>query len=97
MNNDTIALQQMRRALEDLEDKFMDGDFATRSAIEPELVDLSGKYASFRLKLLQNGITITDEDLQEMKDIRDAIRSAADKQSLISAIARTAFFIAGRI
>lgn len=52
-------------------------------------------YSMARLDLLKEGIICTDEDIEKMQEIRQAIEKAADTQTLIRAIPRFITFLIG--
>jgi hypothetical protein len=65
--------------------------------IRPTLEGILDDYAKYQIKLLKEGVIVSDEDLSEMKQIRDEIDEAAKTQQLIQAIARLSAFVALRV
>lgn len=96
MNNETKMLQEISRNVTLLEVKFQRASTLERAELRPSLEELLNEYARFRIGLLTNGVTTTEADLAEMREIRDLIDKAANKQSILFAIARTIGFLAAR-
>ncbi len=96
-DNDAVMLQKMGYAITDLEVKFRASSLEDRIAMRPSVEQLLNDYADYRMRLLKEGVITTDADLEEMKKIKKDIDSAAKKQELIKAIARTAAFIATKV
>jgi len=96
-DNDAVMLEQMGNSVTDLEVKFRASSLDDRVAMRPSLVELLNDYASYRLRLLKEGVITNDADLEEMQKIQQQIADAAQKQDLIKAIARTVAFIATKI
>ncbi len=96
-DNDAVMLQQMGNAITDLEVKFRAASLEERMTMRPSIEQLLNDYATYRLRLLKEGIITTDADLAEMQQIQSDITAAARRQDLIKAIARTAAFIATKI
>jgi len=97
MDKDTEMLKKMGNALVDLEVKYRSSSLSDRVAMRPVLQELLEDYAAYQIRLLKEGVITTDEELQEMTEIRKEIDSAAKKQDLLKAIARTTAFIATKI
>ena len=97
MDNDGKMLQLLSSSLTALELKYRANDFATQRELEPQIEELVTKYSDLRRKLREGPVIMTDEDIAGMTRIRDEIDAAADKQSMLFAIARTAAFIGMRV
>ena len=98
MSNDATMLEMLGNSLTNLEVRYRaTNDFATQQELEPQMQDVLAKYAALRTKLRQGQVIITDEDIAGMTQIRSDIDAAADKQSMLLAIARTAAFIGMRV
>ncbi len=98
MDNDARMLQLLSDSLTALELKYRaTDDFATQRELEPQLEDLVARYSALRRKLREGPVIMTDEDIAGMTQIRNQIDAAADKQSMLLAIARTAAFIGMRV
>ena len=96
-DNDSVMLEQLGFAVVDLQVKYRAASLADRLALRPKLDELLENYATYQVKLLDDGIITTEAELQDMQAIRDAIDQAADTQKLIAALARTAVFIASKV
>lgn len=98
MDNDTKMLELLGNSLTDLEVKFREtNDFATQQELEPQIESLVAQITTLRKKLRGGPVIMTDEDIAGMTEIQEEIDAAADKQSMLLAIARTAAFIAMRV
>lgn len=97
MDKDTEMLTQMSNALLSLQVKFKLSRVADRADLRPQLMELMQNFAAYQTKLLKDGVITTDEDLASMREIRSEIDEAANKQSMLIAIARTVAFITARI
>jgi len=97
MDNDAKMLQLLGNTLTDLEVKFRaTNDFATQQELEPQIESLITQITALRKKLREGPVIMTDADIAGMTEIQKQIDAAADKQSMLLAIARTAAFIGMR-
>jgi len=98
MDNDAKMLELLGNSVTALELKLRaTNDFATQRELEPELEELVEKYSALRKKLREGPVIMTEQDIAGMTQIRDEIDAAADKQSMLLAIARTVAFIGMRV
>ncbi len=97
MDNDTKMLQEMGEALIDLQVKYRSSSLADRVTMKPALEELLADYANYQMRLIKEGVITTDEDLEEMAEIKQEIENAAKKEGLLKAIARTIAFIATKV
>jgi hypothetical protein len=98
MDNDAKMLQLLSNSLTQLEVKYRaTNDFATQQELEPQIEELVSKYSDLRRKLREGPVIMTEQDIAGMTQIRDEIDRAADKQSMLLAIARTVAFIGLRL
>ena len=97
MDNDAQMLQRMGNALVDLQVKYRSSPLSERIALKPSTGQLIEDYANYQMQLLREGVITTDADFQEMEDIKKEIDSAAEKEALLKAVARTIAFIATKI
>jgi hypothetical protein len=96
-DNDAVMLQKLGDALTSLQVKYRASALADRMAMKPSLDELMSDYSTYQLKLLKEGIITTADDLRTMDDIKSAIDSAAKKEALAAAIAKTIGFIATKV
>jgi hypothetical protein len=96
-DNDAEMLEKLGNAVTDLEVRFRNCSLEERVDLRSSLETLVADFTEFRLRLLKEGIITTDEELKEMDDIKNEINAAAQKQSLLKAIARTIGFVATKI
>lgn len=96
MDKDAEMLQKMGNAVVALQLKFRNSSLSERVEIRPQLEELLTKFAEYQLGLLREGVITTDEDLEEMAEIREEIDQAAQTQQLVKAIAKTIAFVAAK-
>lgn len=97
MDNETKLLEEMSRSITLLELKFRRASTLERAELRDALEDLLNEYASFRIVMLTVDAVTTDADLAEMREIRDTIDKAANKQATLLAIAKAIAFITARV
>jgi hypothetical protein len=97
MDNDASMIESLGLALTSLQIKFRGSSIRDRMLIRPTLEGVLDDYAEYQIRLLKEGVIVSDEDLSEMKQIRDEIDEAAKTQQLIQAIARLSAFVALRV
>jgi hypothetical protein len=97
MDKDSKMLEEMGNALIDLQVKYRASSLSDRMALKPALEELLNDYADYQLRLLKEGIITSDEDLEEMANIKKEIDKAAKMEALLKAIARTIAFVATKI
>ena len=97
MDNDTKMLNELAAKVNTLDIKYKLSSFEDQAVLAPGLSELWDDYVKFRIKLLKAGVITTEADLAEMEEIKEEIDAAADKQSMILAIARTVAFIATKV
>lgn len=94
MDNDAKMLELMGNALTDLQVKYRESPLKDRMIMKPTLEELLKDFASYQIALLKEGVITTDEDLDEMRNIKKEIDKAAKAQQLAQAIAKTIAFVA---
>jgi len=67
-----------------------------RASLYPEMIKVQSNFAELQARILQDRTLITDKDMGELAAIKNAIDSAADKQKLFNAMARTISFVITR-
>ena len=97
MDKDALMISTLSNALIDLQVKYRSYPVLERIKIRPELEGLLREFSAYQLKLLDEGVITTDQDLQEMKQIKEGIDQAADEQQMILAIGKTLGWIAGKV
>jgi len=90
-------LQTMSDSITDLEMAFHEASVADRIVLRPKLQELLAKYSDFRLQMLQDSETVTDDDIETMNEIKSEIDAAAQKEQILAAILKTAAFIATKV
>jgi recombinational DNA repair protein RecT len=90
-------IQEMGEALIDLQVKYRSSSLTDRMAMKPALEELLADYANLQVRLIKEGVITTDEELEEMADIKQEIEEAAEKEALLKAMARTIAFIATKV
>ena len=61
------------------------GDIDTVMELKPKVEEAYDNYSSARLKLLEEGVVTTEEDVKQMRLIRSEIDEAANTQELLVA------------
>ena len=97
MDNDTRMLQEMGEAFINLQMKYRSGSLRDRMALKPTLEELLRDYAVLQMRLIKEGVITTEEDLEEMRDIKGEIERAARQEALLKVMARTIAFIATKV
>lgn len=95
MDNDSKTLQAISEAVTAIDLKYRALPFPEQMKLKPERDEAFSKYAEARVTLLEEGITTTDDQVAEMRQIKEEIDKAADTQALIVAAGRLIGFIAG--
>ena len=93
-DNDALVLEDAGEVVSLLDVRYRSASFDDQVAIKPERDRAFSAYSAARLKLLQADVICTDADLEEMTRLRNEVRKAADKQSLVIAAAKVAVFLA---
>lgn len=88
MDNDLIVLKQAQSALFAIDVKYKMSGFNEKKKLIKARDAAFSAYALERLELLEEGVKCTQQDIDEMKEIRDEIEKAADTQTLLEAIFR---------
>jgi ribosomal 50S subunit-associated protein YjgA (DUF615 family) len=97
MDNDAEMLRRMGNQITDLQVKYRALPIDEQMAVHPALKQLLEEYARYQAKLLMIGIITTDTDLKEIRLLKKAIDSAADKMDMLAAIGKLISFIVIRV
>lgn len=97
MDNDAQMIEASGAALTTMQIKYRQSTIRDRMLIRPTLEQALNDYAQYQIRLLKEGVITTENDLSEMKNIREEIDRAAETQQLLEAIARFIAFVAIRI
>ena len=97
MDNDTKMLQEMGEAVIALQVKYRNSSLRDRMAMKPALEELLYDYADLQMRLIKEGVVTTDQDLEEMEEIKNEIEKAAKQEALLKVVARTIAFIATKV
>jgi len=97
-DNDIIVLEDARDAVFILEKEFrralLSGDLDAATEIKERLEEAVDTLSRARLRLLQEGVLATDEDVAEMRRIKAEIDQAASTQQLLEGAVKFIAFIA---
>ena len=97
-DNDIKILEDAKDAAFTLDKAYryavLDRDLDRMVELKPKVDEAYDAYSSARLKLLEEGVLATDEDVTEMSRIRDEIDRAGETQALILGAIKFATFIA---
>ncbi len=97
MDKDSEMISKMSNTLIDLQVKYRSSNVVDRMQIRPALEELLNDFSNFQIKLLKEGTITTDADVAEMAKIKLEIDAAANKQQLLTAIAKTIGFVATKL
>ncbi|MEO3430657.1 hypothetical protein AAFN88_17520 [Pelagibius sp. CAU 1746] len=96
-DNDIIVLEDAKDALFLLEKEFrralVKRDLNAATAIKKDLDAAVDALGRARLKLLEEGVLATDDDVAEMRRIKAEMDQAADRQQLLEGAVKFAAFI----
>lgn len=97
-DNDEIILENAKEVAFKLDKAYrravLNADLDTMSKLKPQIEEAFDHYRQARLKLLEEGVLATDEDVEEMRRILEEIDQAAQTQSLIMGSIKFVSFIA---
>ena len=97
-DNDEIVLEDAKEAAFILDKEFrravLNADLDRMADLQPQVEQTNEQLSLARLRLLQEGVLATDEDVAEMRRIRADIDQAATTQALIAGAIRFVAFIA---
>lgn len=97
LDNDEIILEDAKDAAFTLDKalrrSIINYDLDTVMELRPKVDDAYDKYSQARLKLLEEGVLATDDDVAEMCRIRAEIDQAANTQALIEGAIKFAAFL----
>ena len=97
-DNDEIVLEDAKEAAFILDKEFrravLNADLDRMADLQPQVEQANEQLSLARLRLLQEGVLATDEDVAEMRRIRADIDQAATTQALIAGAIRFVAFIA---
>ena len=84
MDNDTLVLQDAHACVMNIDVQYKMADFNTKKQLKKYRDRAFNVYAMARLELLTDEVICTDEDVQQMHNIRQQVEQAANTQALIS-------------
>jgi len=97
-DNDQSVLEEAKEAAFSLDKAYRravrEADLNKMTKLKPKINKAFDEYSQARLKLLEQGVLATDEDLDEMRRIRAEIDEAATTQALVEGAIKFAAFIA---
>jgi hypothetical protein len=93
-DHDATLLEDAASAVLDIDLRYRRANIDEKEDLKPARDEAFNAYSAARLKLLQEGVIATQEDVDEMKAIRGEISRAADIQGLVVAAERLAVLLA---
>lgn len=93
MDNDAKMISILSNALINLQVTYRGSNVIDRMQMKPKLEELLNRFASYQLKLLEEGIITTEDDLAEMAVLKEQIDNAANTQQILAMIGKTIAFI----
>lgn len=97
MDKDAQMISEMSNTLIDLQVKYRESNIVDRMAMRPSLEELLNDFSKYQIRLLKEGIITSDQDMEEMAQIKSEVDAAANKQQLLAAIGKTIGFIATKV
>ncbi len=94
MDNDTVALKQASLALIELQVRYKEAPILEKLQMRPMINEAINDFAVMQMKLLKEGVIITDADLEELEEIKTALEKAKTQTKLLQAGARFLGFVA---
>ena len=94
MDPDLTVLEEAAAAVTAIDRKYRRANFNEQIELKPERDEAFNTYARARLKLLEEGVIATEEDVEQMKRIRREVARARKTQTLIAGALRLARFLA---
>ncbi len=93
MDNDSKTLQVIAQSITIIDLKYRSLPFPEQMKLKPERDKAFSKYVEVRVKLLEEGVITTDDQISEMNEIKEEIDEAAENQAIIVAIGRLIGFV----
>ena len=93
MDNDAEVLKAANQAVVTIDLKYRASNFGDQLKLKPERDKAFNTYSAARLKLLNEGVICTADDVAEMKALRDEVKEAAKRQSLLAGIVKVVGFL----
>lgn len=93
MDPDLLILEDANAAVMAIDRKYRRADFNIKLKLKKERNKAFNAYAKARLKLLEEGKITSDQDVTEMKAIRQEIARARQIQSILAGIGRLVKFL----
>lgn len=97
-DNDIIVLEEAKEIAFTLDKAYrsavLDADLDRMVELKPKVDEAYDNYSSARLKLLEEGVIATADDVAEIRRIREEIDKAAETQTLIMGAIKFVTFIA---
>ena len=93
MDNDSTVLEDSGASVIVVDQRYRAATPSDKLLLKPERDRAFNTYSAARLKLLEDGVICTDDDVQAMKQIRQEIERAIQTQSLLIAIGRLVGFL----
>lgn len=93
MDNDAKMITILSNALINLQVKYRGSNVIDRMQLKPNLEELLNKFSGYQLKLLEEGIITTENDLVEMALLKEQMDNAANTQQILAMIGKTIAFI----
>ena len=92
-DNDDLVLKNAKKAVNEIDRRYKDADLAGKLELKHSRDKAFGAYAAARLDLLEEGVIATDDDVKQMKKLREKVSEAAQTQQLVSAALGVAKFL----
>lgn len=94
MDNDAEVLRAASDSVTEIDLRYRAASFDDKILLKPERDRAFHNYQAARLKLLEDGVICTEDDVAEMRKLRQEVVKAAQTQALLTAIGRVVGFLA---
>lgn len=92
--NNKSVLDDAQAAVDEIEDRYQEANLADKVELEESRNQVLSAYSAKRLALLNDTVTCTEADVQEMQALREEVNQAAAVQALATVALKVATFLA---
>lgn len=93
MDHDAEVLKAASQAVLTIDLKYRASNFGDQLKLKVERDKAFNAFSAARLKLLEEGVICTADDVAAMKALRDEVKEAAKRQTLLTGIVKVVAFL----
>ena len=93
-DNDALTLKEAGAAVQEIDLRYRGLNIDDKADLKPERDATFNAYSTARRKLLEEGVITSDDDVKNMKALREEVEKAAETQQLVVVAGRVAVFLA---